>query len=65
MKEYQKHIKSTFKDKEFMSICGEVLNYGEFVFEDIDHAFYTILMKGRLQCCPKCQKEILEVFRDE
>ena len=52
MREYEKHIAHTHKEKEGTSWCGEKIY--EWAFVNIDHAVYNTYNMGRLIPCERC-----------
>ena len=60
MKDSEKHIAHTHKEKEGTSWCGEGIY--EFAFVSIDHAVYNAQNKGHLIACEKCVAAITGVL---
>lgn len=64
MKEYEKHIRSGYKDDpEYL--CGEKVDDYEWSFVDLTHAFLNMRGGGRLLPCPDCAKVAVECFKGE
>lgn len=56
-----RHTHSEYKNKTW---CDKTFSSFDWVFQDIDHATYTILDKSRLIPCPECISAIREVFKE-
>ena len=66
MKEYEKHIKDELNSnllKSNISFCGNYID--EWAFINVDHYVATRQNKGRLLCCPKCRKVIIDLLKSK
>ena len=63
--EYIKCIQHTHADLPKTSWCGKKLFSFDWVFQDIDHAVYSV-QSGSVQVpCSDCLKKIYEVLKDD
>ena len=63
--EYIRCIQHTHVDKQKTSWCGEKLYSFDWVFQDIDHATYTVMNGGRQVPCPDCINSIIEILKND
>ena len=56
--EWIKHIAHTHADMKKMAWCGEPLTF-DWAFENIDHAAYNGMGKGRLVACKACTDAVI------
>jgi hypothetical protein len=63
--EYIRCIQHTHADLPTTSWCGEKYSSFDWVFQDIDHAVYSVLNGSRQVPCPDCLKKIYEVLKDD
>lgn len=47
------------------SWCGEKLSSFDWVFQNIDHAVYSVQNGSRQVPCPDCLKKIYEILKDD
>ena len=52
--EWVKCIQHTHEEKKHTTWCGREHAWGEFLFQSIDHAAYTVMAEDRLQPCRAC-----------
>jgi hypothetical protein len=64
MKSFDICIANTSSEGVGKSICGKHIG-SEFAFENIDHAYYHLLNKGRLQVCIDCNDQLVKIFEDD
>ena len=57
---YIKCIKKDVKGSR-ETLCGRTINM-EFVFENIDHAYFVLKNEGRLLPCKECAREVINTF---
>ena len=63
--EYIRCIQHTHAEKQKTSWCGKQLFSYDWVFQDIDHATYTMMNGGRLVPCPDCVNAIINVLKND
>jgi hypothetical protein len=63
--EYVKCIQHTRSDLQKTSWCGKKLSSFDWVFQDIDHAVYSVQYGSRQVPCPDCLKKIYEVLEND
>lgn len=62
--EYIRCIQHTHAELKNTSWCGKSLYSFDWVFQDIDHATYSIMNEVRQVPCPECITAIREVFKN-
>ena len=60
--DYIRCIQHTHANRKKTSWCGKTLYSFDWVFQDIDHATYSIMNQSRQVPCPECITAIREVF---
>ena len=63
--DYIKCIKHTHADLPNTSWCGEKLSSFDWVFQDIDHAVYSVQFGSRNIPCPDCLNKIYGVLKND
>lgn len=63
--EYIRCIQHTHADLLKTSWCGEKLSSFDWVFQDIDHAIYSVQSGSRQVPCPDCLNKIYEILKDD
>ena len=59
--DFVKCIRHTHADKKGRSWCGRRTSM-EWVFQNIDHAAYTVAQEQRLQPCPDCLATVARIL---
>lgn len=62
--DYIKCIQHTHADLSKTSWCGKKIYSFDWVFQDIDHAVYSVQSGSRQVPCPDCVNKINEVFNN-
>ena len=57
-----KHVRHTHAEKPHEAWCGERIWSSDWVFQDIDHAAYTLMQNRYLVPCPDCIRKIVEAL---
>jgi len=63
--EYIRCIQHTHTDKLKTSWCGEQLSSFDLLFQDIDHATYSVMNGSRLIPCPECVNSIFKLLKNK
>lgn len=57
-------IKHTIEDKKYETWCGKKTQASDWLFQDIDHAVYSIQQKSFIKVCRKCLSEIIKTIKN-
>ena len=63
--EYIRCIQHTHAELQKTSWCGRKLYSFDWVFQDIDHAVYSVQSGSRQIPCPECLDKIYEVLKND
>ena len=63
--DYIKCIQHTSVELSKTSWCGEKLTSSDWVFQDIDHAVYSVQSGSRMVPCPDCLEKIYGVLKND
>ena len=58
-----RHIKHSHQNRDHKTWCGAPIQPFDWLFQDIDHAVYSIMQGSLIDVCDDCLDAIIEVIR--